>query len=1691
MNFAFPATALALTLSLFSITGHAAPRTVDIDGNGLIEINDLADLNEIRKNPEGKALYGSSQGCPTDKCFGFELKADLDFDTNGDGKIDANDEYWNDGAGWLPIGKSSSGNAFRAIFEGNGHVIRNLYINRPDTRYIGLFGYADNATIRRVDLTGTLTKIKGQRYVGGVLGYGTATHLQGVFASGAVSSAYTSNAYMGGVAGYLEENSTLEDSFSIASVTAKGTWIGGLVGNLYNSTVNRAFSTGRVYSDSTSFVSGLIGYAYASAVAQSYWAIDSSGQNNSHGTSNSNSSYFGTTLAELGCASAPNNTSCVSGKTLFESWPTDATANNGIAWVFDGNGLPALSLNGKQYRDRDGDGYLDQDDQFPDNYAAAIDADNDGHPDRWTLGFDDECITNSGLTLDMFLETAAAWQDDDLDGLPDSWAADCDTGCQNASRLTLDTHLNDHDNGNPPDGIVIVDADHNGLIDIHTLKQLDAIRYNLEGTGLVLTAGGKINVEGCPPRWVNGQMQRLCKGYGLKADLDFDTNGDGKIDENDTYWDNGAGWQPICTISSDYHFRTVFDGNGHVIRKLYIDRPNTNYIGLFGYANNATIRRVGLTGTLTKIKGQRYVGGVLGYGTATHLQGVFASGALSSAYTSNAYMGGVAGYLEENSTLEDSFSIASVTAKGTWIGGLVGNLYNSTVNRAFSTGRVYSDSTSFVSGLIGYAYASAVAQSYWAIDSSGQNNSHGTSNSNSSYFGTTLAELGCASAPNNTSCVSGKTLFESWPTDATANNGIAWVFDGNGLPALSLNGKQHRDRDGDGYLDQDDQFPDNYAAAIDADNDGHPDRWTLGCDDECITSSGLTLDIFPNTAAAWQDDDLDGLPDSWAVACDVGCQNASGLILDTHLNDHHNGNPPDGIVIVDADHNGLIDIETLEQLNAIRYNLEGTGLVLTEGGEVNVEGCPPRLVNGQMQRLCKGYELKADLDFDTNGDGKIDANDEYWNNGAGWLPIGNDSSGNAFRAIFEGNGHVIRNLNINRAFYVGLFGSANNATIRRVGLTGTLTKIKGQRYVGGVLGYGTATHLQGVFASGALSSAYTSNAYMGGVAGYLEENSTLEDSFSIASVTAKGTWIGGLVGNLYNSTVNRAFSTGRVYSDSTSFVSGLIGYAYASAVAQSYWAIDSSGQNNSHGTSNSNSSYFGTTLAELGCASAPNNTSCVSGKTLFESWPTDATANNGIAWVFDGNGLPALSLNGKQHRDRDGDGYLDQDDQFPDNYAAAIDADNDGHPDRWTLGCDDECITSSGLTLDMFPNTAAAWQDDDLDGLPDSWAADCDTGCQNASGLTLDTHLNDHHNGNPPDGIVIVDADHNDLIDIHTLKQLDAIRYNLEGTGLVLTAGGKINVEGCPPRLVNGQMQRLCKGYELKADLDFDTNGDGKIDANDEYWNNGAGWQPIGNNAFRAIFEGNGHVIRNLYINRANTNYIGLFGYADNATIRRVGLTGTLTQITGQSYVGGILGYGKATHLQGVFASGAVSSSDNTNNTYMGGVAGYLMYSTIEDSFSTASVTAKNDRVGGLVGYLSNSAINRTFSTGRVFSDSTSFVGGLIGYAYPTTVAQSYWAIDSSGQSSSDGASNSSSSSYFGTTLANLGCASAPNNTSCVSGKTLFESWPTDATANNGIAWVFDGNGLPTLSLNGKQHRDRDGEDRKSTRLNSSHVRIS
>ena len=76
---------------------------------------------------------------------------------------------------------------------------------------------------------------------------------------------------------------------------------------------------------------------------------------------------------------------------------------------------------------------------------------------------------------------------------------------------------------------------------------------------------------------------------------------------------------------------------------------------------------------------------------------------------------------------------------------------------------------------------------------------------------------------------------------------------------------------------------------------------------------------------------------------------------------------------------------------------------------------------------CKGYELDDSLNFD--GDGDVDINDhsgDYWDSGKGWTPIGGASG--TYTAVFEGNGHTIANLFINRASgHLGLFRSAGAA----------------------------------------------------------------------------------------------------------------------------------------------------------------------------------------------------------------------------------------------------------------------------------------------------------------------------------------------------------------------------------------------------------------------------------------------------------------------------------------------------------------------------------------------------------------------------------------------------------------------------------------------------------------------------------------
>ena len=267
----------------------------DADDNGLIDIMNLAQLNAIRWDPNGDGAADNStytsayaaafpspaagMGCAdtdadTDPgpCAGYELAADLDFDT-GDTGDRTDDEYHDDGAGWLPIETYSS------VLDGNGRAIANLHINRPSSESgVGLFSFlGGGGLVRDLGLTGV--DVNGRARVGGLAGISFGT-ISGSYAvgtvrgnlgntgglvgdqRGAIINSYALGAVHGNsqVGGLVGSNNVVgrgvTGSYAAGTVSGR-TQVGGLVGR-NNDTVSRSFAAGTV-TGSSIHIGGLVG----------------------------------------------------------------------------------------------------------------------------------------------------------------------------------------------------------------------------------------------------------------------------------------------------------------------------------------------------------------------------------------------------------------------------------------------------------------------------------------------------------------------------------------------------------------------------------------------------------------------------------------------------------------------------------------------------------------------------------------------------------------------------------------------------------------------------------------------------------------------------------------------------------------------------------------------------------------------------------------------------------------------------------------------------------------------------------------------------------------------------------------------------------------------------------------------------------------------------------------------------------------------------------------------------------------------------------------------------------------------------------------------------------------------------------------------------------------------------------------
>jgi len=197
-------------------------------------------------------------------------------------------------------------------------------------------------------------------------------------------------------------------------------------------------------------------------------------------------------------------------------------------------------------------------------------------------------------------------------------------------------------------------------------------------------------------------------------------------------------------------------------------------------------------------------------------------------------------------------------------------------------------------------------------------------------------------------------------------------------------------------------------------------------------------------------------------------------------------------------------------------------------------------------------------------------------------------------------------------------------------------------------------------------------------------------------------------------------------------------------------------------------------------------------------------------------------------------------------------------------------------------------------------------------------------------------------------------------------------------------------------------------------WNTIAGFTPIGNNTnnYTGTFNGLGHTISNLSINRTSTDYIGLFGeISSSAVISNVGLVGG--SIQGNNYVGGLVAYNNGGTISYSYAKGNVNVTGNdpkvgglvginsgtvrnsyiqstgnvTGGTKVGGLVGEN-WGTIDLSYSLVTVNGKN-RVGGLVG-LNYGTIDKSYSNSIVNGQaSQNAIGGLVGLNYGS-ISNSY-----------------------------------------------------------------------------------------------------
>ncbi len=561
-------------------------------------------------------------------------------------------DYSDEEEGWVPIGSESF--PFTKTFAGNDFTISNLFINRGLSDNIGFFGYVENGTVSNLNLTNV--NITGNNKVGGLVGYQKDAGVEHSTVTGSVTSI---NDRVGGLVGN-QEGATVEHSMFSGSVTGDF-WVGGLIGfqGESSSTTN---SSSDALINGTGIIGGLIGNSVSSGIEQSFSTseVHASGDH-AGGLVGINSA---STITESYYAGEGVFGDINVGGLVGENESSSAISNS-----YSVGGVEGTSHVG-------GFVGLNSSSNLIDNYSAGM-------------------VTGVQSTGGFLGEIAGI--------ASESVFWNTQTSGQGASPGTASVGLTDTQ---AKQQASYTGFEFGTIWGINEGSSYPFLLNAVQSPGPVLDipeffAGGS-GTQLDPylvstPDHLNNVKRYLDRSYRQVSDIDM----------NVQPYNINEGWYPIGSGEffgdSWLRFEGEFDGDGHAIKYLFINRPTVDNTGLFGWTEGATITNVHLEEV--NISGKVYTGALAGRFSNSTIDSSSSSGKVAGTVR----VGGLIGS-NETSDISGSSSKADITASGSYAGGLVGRHDDGNISESYSTGEV--NGNDWLGGLIGFMSDGSVSDSY-------------------------------------------------------------------------------------------------------------------------------------------------------------------------------------------------------------------------------------------------------------------------------------------------------------------------------------------------------------------------------------------------------------------------------------------------------------------------------------------------------------------------------------------------------------------------------------------------------------------------------------------------------------------------------------------------------------------------------------------------------------------------------------------------------------------------------------------------------------------------------------------------------------------------------------------------------------------------------------------------------------------